>query len=60
MKNTEGGAIQRRAENLHRNNAAEWILFALLWPAWLALNVWDKVRRFVPFVTSWFNSSPRK
>ena len=38
--------------NLHRNNAAEWALIILLYPAWLALVAWNRVRRFV---ASWFN-----
>ena len=47
---------QRTDANLHRNNAAEWVLMILLYPAWLSVAAWDLVRRFVSFVTSWFNS----
>jgi hypothetical protein len=42
-------------DNLHRNNLAEWALLVLLFPAWLAAVAWNRVRRFVFFVTSWFN-----
>ena len=45
-------------KNLHRNNFAEWVMVVLLlWPAWLASTTWNRVQRFVPFVTSWFNKS---
>jgi hypothetical protein len=46
---------QTPEKNLHRNNAAEWCLIILLSPAWLAWVAWNRVRRFVSFVTSWFN-----
>ena len=54
-KDTKQGMDQRREANLHRNNAAEWVLMILLYPAWLAVAAWNRVRCFVPFVTSWFN-----
>jgi hypothetical protein len=43
-------------QNLHRNNLAEWVLLIGLFPAWLAVVAWNKVRRFVFFVASWFKS----
>jgi hypothetical protein len=54
-KDTKEGELQRREGNLHRNNAAEWILIILLYPAWLCAAAWNEVPRFVLFVTSWFN-----
>ena len=53
-KNTKEDKIRTEQKALHRNNAAEWVLFALLFPAWLAAVAWNKVRRFVSFVASWF------
>ena len=54
-KHTKLRMDQIRQANLHRNNAAEWVLVVLLYPAWLSVAAWNRVRRFVLFVTSWFN-----
>jgi hypothetical protein len=49
-------SVVRHAQNLHRNNLAEWLMaIAVVYPAWLGVATWNRVRRFVPFVTSWFN-----
>jgi hypothetical protein len=31
--------------NLHRNNAAEWMMVAMVWPAVMACRILDRVRR---------------
>jgi hypothetical protein len=55
-KGTKKELVARHAQNLHRNNLAEWLMvIALIYPAWLGVTTWDLVRRFVSFVTSWFN-----
>jgi hypothetical protein len=53
-KNTKEDKTQTAEKDLHRNNAAEWVIFALLYPVWLAAVAWIQVRRFVSFVASWF------
>ena len=48
--------VTGKNQNLHRNNAAEWVMVVLLlYPAWLAVAAWNNVRRFVSFVASWSN-----
>ena len=54
-KHTKEKEIAIGNRNLHRNNAAEWLLLILLYPAWLCAVLWKHVRRFVLFLTSWFN-----
>ena len=55
-KGTKEEKIQRNQNNLHQNNLAEWVMvFALLYPARIAVAAWNNVRRLVCFVASWFN-----
>jgi len=55
-KGTKEEKIQREHNNLHQNNLAEWVMvFALLYPAWIAVAARSNVRRFVCFVASRFN-----
>lgn len=30
--------------NLHRNNAAEWLMVAALWPVAVLVRLWDRLR----------------
>jgi hypothetical protein len=56
-KGTKEEAKGGERTNLHRNNLAEWMMvLLLLYPAWLAVQVWNQVRRFVCFAASCFNS----
>ena len=54
-KGTKPRMDQAKEANLHRNNAAEWVMIVLLYPAWMGVAAWNRVRRFVLFVTSCFN-----